>query len=75
MTMKISKVARISLNFRQILTKFFRDFPKMQHFSEKCWKKRLAKTVFPGRRENGPKTVGMGKRENDGKREKADLQI
>ena len=36
-----------------MLAKNFRDFPKMQHFSENCWKtllKRLAKT---GKRENG----------------------
>ena len=37
----------------------------MQHFSENYWKKRLAKTVFPGDRENGPKKGEWGKRENE----------
>jgi hypothetical protein len=42
-----AKFPRILLNFDQILTKNnFRDFSKMQHFSENYWKKR-----FP--RENG----------------------
>ena len=31
-----AKFPRILLNFDQILTKIFRDFPKMQHFSENC---------------------------------------
>ena len=49
------------LNFDQILTKNFRDFPKMQHFSENYWKKRLAKTVFPGEKGKWPENGRMGK--------------
>ena len=37
----------------------------MQHFSQNYRKKRLAKTVFPGERENGPKKGEWGKRENE----------
>jgi len=62
------------LNFDQILTKFFRDFPKMQHFSENYWKKRF----LSGKRANGPKKGERANgqtKSNARKRVKAKLQI
>ena len=69
-----AKFPRILLNFDQILTKCFRDFSKMQHFSENYWKKR-----FPaGKRANGPKKGERANgqtKSNARKRVRAKLQI
>ena len=50
------------LNFDHMLTKNFRDFPKMQHFSENYWKKRLAKTVFLGEKGKWPENGRNGEK-------------
>ena len=59
----------------------------MQHFSENCWKKRLAKTVFPGEKgkwpENGRngekgkrnRMPGKGKRQKKKKRQSSRSEV